>query len=423
MVKMSKPRLLVLSHVLPFPGDSGQQQRVSYTLRAAREIFHVTFATFAAPAVADKVKEQLSQLCDDVVLLPALYARTRAEKARHQIAGTLRALRTGLKLSNHIIGQVEFSPSRISGHLGSKDFEGVLFEYWHAAESTAVFQRRGIPCVLDMHNVLWQSYQRDLNSGNRFGRAWRLRALRKYRAQEERAWSRFDGLITINREEHKYVEKTMSNGRRLFYAPMGIDLSEWPYSWKPGRLMRLAYYGGLGSRHNQRDALRCYEGIMPEVWRRWPDAELWLIGGDPSESIRALAANPLVNVTGFVKDVQSLLSSMSVVLCPWTGTYGFRSRLIEVMSLGVPVVASSDAIYGMDLEHGKELLLGKDDSELAAHAISLLEDDSQSMAQSRCGRQAVELRYSIASTYEKLMCELNDWLKTTHNGDYHPPQS
>ena len=54
-----RPRLLIVSHVLPFPGNAGQQQRVANTLRALRERFHVTFFHAALPGKEDAIRRRL----------------------------------------------------------------------------------------------------------------------------------------------------------------------------------------------------------------------------------------------------------------------------------------------------------------------------------------------------------------------------
>src|SRR5262249_29035716 len=155
-------------------------------------------------------------------------------------------------------------------------------------------------------------------------------------------------VIAINHEELNYLRSATPSTTKLFHAAMGVDLALWPYSWSPSGKPCLAYYGGLGSPHNQADALACYQRLMPEIWRRFPDAEFWIVGGNPPETIRALGSDSRVKVTGFVENVQPVLSRMSLLLCPWSGIFGFRSRLIEAMALGVPVVTSPDAVYGME---------------------------------------------------------------------------
>ena len=95
-----KPRMLVLSHVLPFPRSSGQQQRVFYSLQAARQFFHVTFASFVNGKDSARTKGELLKICEDAVLLPSVYHSNRAAKPLRKMASAIFSLRTGLKRSN-----------------------------------------------------------------------------------------------------------------------------------------------------------------------------------------------------------------------------------------------------------------------------------------------------------------------------------
>jgi glycosyltransferase involved in cell wall biosynthesis len=232
----------------------------------------------------------------------------------------------------------------------------------------------------------------------------------RYRRREEESWRKFDAVIAINRKELDYVRSTTPSSIKLFHAPMGVDLAQWPYSWSPPGMPRLAYYGAMGNPHNQAEALACYRRLMPEIWRRFPDAEFWIIGGNPPEIIRALESDSRVKVTGFIEKVQRVLSRMSLALCPWSGHFGFRSRLIEVMALGVPVVASPDAIYGMEIEPDRGLLLGRDDQEMISQSMGLLNDSDFAAEQSRFARQQIERRFSAEATYGRLARELFEWL-------------
>lgn len=402
-----RPRLVVLSHVLPFPGTSGQQQRVFYTLKALRDHFYVTFATSVAPGRAARVRHELSALCDEVVLLPSRYARSLFTRVWHRVAGAFYTLLTGLKFSNYLVGRVEFAPRRLADALKPWVFDGALFEYWHAAESTSVFQREGIPCVLDMHNILWQAYARQFDARPYLPRVWKRRALAQYQRREEDAWAQFDALIAINAAERDYTRATVPEPIPVFYAPMGIDLALWPYTWQPAQPPRIAYYGGLGSSHNQQDALSCYKHVMPAVWRAYPDAELWVIGSNPPASLHRLAERDArVRVTGFVECVQEVLQTISVVVCPWSGTYGFRSRLVEVMALGVPVITSPEAVDGMGMKVGRGIFLEKAFPRMAEACLRLLEDPVFARQQSEAARAQVEEKFSYEATYDRLAREL-----------------
>ena len=407
----TRPRLAVVSSVLPFPRTSGQAQRVHYTLQAARERFEVAYVTVAPKDQTDEVSRRLREFCDESVVLPSLWPGQGREAPLRRLRGAAYVARTGLKPSNYVIGRVELSPERLRGVLETRRFDCALFEYWHASESVRVFRDKGIPCVLDMHNILWRSYARQLEA-LRMVPAWLRRwAVERYRRREEEAWRRFDRVIAINREEERYAAETLQPGR-VFYAPMGVELRAWPYSWAPAEPKRVAYYGGLGGAQNVRTALRCAQAIMPEIWKSQPAAELWLVGSNPPEELRRLAADSRIKVTGFVENVRELLRTMSVVLCPWSGRYGFRSRVVELLALGVPAVATADAVDGMELEPGQGIRVAEGDVGLARAALELLGDARLARATSAAGRRRVEELFDFDHTYGRLMREITSWLRT-----------
>ncbi len=405
-------KILILSHVLPFPGNSGQQQRIKYTLQSLKRHFHITFVTVANKENVAEVEKQLSDFCDRAICFESRYNKNQASRILHKTVGTISTVNSALKMSNYILGQIEFTDERLELVLEENKFDCVLYEYWHAHQSVDVFRRQNVPCVLDMHNVLWQSYIKQQDGQNYLPRWWKQRQLRKYTAAEKQAWNSFDGIIAINREEEFYVKEHIGENTRVFYAPMGIDLNNWKFDWQPEtQPQRVAYYGGLSGSHNQQSALDCFSKIMPVIWKEKPDTELWIIGSNPPEKILSLPEqDERVKVTGFVEDVKKILKQISVVVCPWKGLYGFRSRLVEVMASGVPLVTTSDAVYGMELENEQGVLLGEDDAQLADKTLRLLQDSEFAAHQSKLARQKVEKLYSIENTYDKLSVELCAWL-------------
>jgi glycosyltransferase involved in cell wall biosynthesis len=404
-----RPRMLVLSHVQPFPRSAGQQLRVYYTLKAARERFHVTFASFVAGAGDANARRELGPLCDEVLLLPDAYAGSPPNRAWQIGAGTAYMAATGLKRSNYVIGRVHFPPRRVAALLEGRTFDCALFEYWHAVDNVDQFRSAGVPCILDMHDILWRSYERRLSEAGVPGsvKGW---ALTRYRRREEQAWSRFDAVVAINREEERYVRDRLSPATPVFHAAMGTDLTAWSSSWAPVSPPRVAYYGAFSSSHNQASAERCAREIMPIVWSAHPGTELWLVGSNPPARIRALASDSRVIVTGFLEAPQKVLRTMTAVLCPWVGTYGFRSRLVEVMALGVPTVVTADAVWGMDLEAGRGMLVGDSNRALADHVSALLRDRAFASRHSVEARKQVEASFSLASTYGRLMRDIRAWL-------------
>ena len=82
-----RPRLIVLSAVRPFPGVSGQQQRVRNKLLAFRDRFHTSFLTTAAPEEIENVSTNLADLIQNI----SNAARQQAASAGH-ISNTMNVI-------------------------------------------------------------------------------------------------------------------------------------------------------------------------------------------------------------------------------------------------------------------------------------------------------------------------------------------
>jgi polysaccharide biosynthesis protein PslH len=394
-----KPWILLISHVWPVPGTSGQEMRVFYMLKALRVEYKVLFLTYGSEQKKIDSEEALKGLCDELIVLSSVYNASVLNKIMLKAAGGIYSRFTGLKFSNFIIPWFELSAKRVTKVLKDKVFSAVVFEYWHAHPLTDIFKEKNIPVVLDMHNILWQTYkvqnveQRIKSEASFF----------KYKSHEEQVWLKFDRLITINRVEHSYVQ-TKIGKKKVWYIPMGTDLNQWPALLKSqNEVPQLAYYGGLGRAHNQKDALSVYYNVMPEIWAKWPNSVLWIIGSKPPQTILDIGKKDArVNVTGFIDDVASVLGKMDLVLCPWEGTYGFRSRIVEIMATGTPVVTTNDAVNGMDLENAKGLFLSDNLSDWPALVDELLKSEDLITSMRVDARRQIEDNYSMDATYFKL---------------------
>ena len=396
-----KQHVLVVSHVPPIPGRSGQHQRVRNLNLALCEHFRVSFLLPERIAAQEDLSA-IEETVDHLIIASEQSGRLRP----HRFSSRLHAWRTGLKTSNYMIGRIMLSPDVVDEASRELKPDVVIFHYPHAAQSVEVFRRRGTPCVLDMHDLLFRSFEATLSSSRLSGRRREARVA-KYREWEQSAWSRFDGIIAISAGEYDYVVDHVSPDQTTYCAPMGLGLAEWPYIWSPSSDVRIGYYGALGSRRAVLEVERLVTRTMPTVWSRFPDAECWIIGSNPGPAVSEIARKDRrVVLTGHVEDVSSLLSTLTVVACPFAGRYGFRSRIIELLATGVPVVATSDAVSGMGLEDGAGVTLRDLDEEIAHECIRLAGSAQFARHQSLQGRALVEDQFSFEATYGRLAADL-----------------
>ena len=404
--KMDIPRLLLIAPSVLLPLDMASKVRILNILKAAVEKFDVTFLSRCDQNDISNNDEFLKSIgVNNTIFLPS---RNRENIASRYLYGGVSILAEYLVgMPSHLFysGLINLTPKRVADTLQDKHFDVVFFEYWFASPSVNYFKKLGIPCVLDMHDILWKKLvtSDDSDYKNVLKKFHNKFLADRYRTYEETSWRKFDHLIAINHEEAVYVRERMNSNVSMITAGMGVDLNEWHYCWKPVNPPRIVFYGSLSGTENEMAALRCAKGIMPLVWNRAPDAELWLVGANPTGSLLTLQTNPRIKVTGFVDRVQDVLSSAAVMLCPLKGKYGFRSRLIEAMALGVPLVTTSDAVYGMGLEEGKGITVHDNDDATADAVIALLNSPDMAKEQSLLARKQVEKKFSFEATYGRIV--------------------
>ncbi len=133
----------------------------------------------------------------------------------------------------------------------------------------------------------------------------------------------------------------------------------------------------------------CHE-ILPHIQRIKPSVTLTIVGKDPPREIQALGKNDGISVTGAVDDIRPYIQSAAVAVSPVTYGAGIQNKVLEGMACGVPVVASPNAISGLDIEPGRDLLVAENPETFATAVLLLLEDTKLRNRIGNAGRRFVE---------------------------------
>lgn len=136
----------------------------------------------------------------------------------------------------------------------------------------------------------------------------------------------------------------------------------------------LVFIGGAGHPPNV-DALRWIATeILPRLRDVIPDLCVHALGDVPEALRRELAA-PGLELHGRVADLTPWLDRCLASIAPLRFGAGVKGKINMAMSHGVPVVATTLAVEGMQLRHGHDVLVA-DDGSAFADAIRRLHDDA-----------------------------------------------
>jgi glycosyltransferase involved in cell wall biosynthesis len=98
------------------------------------------------------------------------------------------------------------------------------------------------------------------------------------------------------------------------------------------------------------------------------------VGADPLPAVRVLDRNPAVEVTGRVEDLRPYLDRAAVAVDPLRVGAGLQNKVLEGMSMGVPMVVTAVANEGIGAEPGRHLLVADRADDFARQVVRLLRD-------------------------------------------------
>lgn len=231
----------------------------------------------------------------------------------------------------------------------------------------------------------------------------------KLRKLEKDACKNVDLTITISEEEKRIIESWGVPPDKIISITMGVDTDR----FKPLPIKHNSYniinLGLARFPPNVDGMLYFYHEIYPEIKKASPNTHLYIVGAEPSKKIRKLEQDKSVTVTGFVGDLDSFLIDTGVFVVPLRIGGGVKVRLLNALAMGLPVVATSVGVEGIDLTHGKEVLIANSPKEFADAVIEILENPELKKNLSKNGPSLIRKKYTwntVFNQIEKLFNEI-----------------
>jgi glycosyltransferase involved in cell wall biosynthesis len=109
------------------------------------------------------------------------------------------------------------------------------------------------------------------------------------------------------------------------------------------------FVGALDYHANIDGLLWFCERIWPIVHARIPDSLFSIVGRRPSAKILNLAKQPGVELVGEVDDVIGYYARAEITVVPLRIARGIQNKVLEAMAMGKAVVASPQALEGLQL--------------------------------------------------------------------------
>ena len=194
--------------------------------------------------------------------------------------------------------------------------------------------------------------------------------LREY---ELRVGESFDKTVFVGKEEVRSFNREIGEEKAIA-VPIGVDIEYFrPSEQIIEKDNIISFLGALNVAHNASAISHFVDNIFPLVLSEVPNARLCIIGGGASVELLK-KASPSVEFVGSVEDVSEYLNKSKVFVCPMLFGSGIKTKNLEAMSLGIPLVTTPVGAENITAVNGKDWYIASSEREFADKVVKVLSD-------------------------------------------------
>ena len=274
--------------------------------------------------------------------------------------------------------------------------------------------RTGVPWFVDLDDLLSNRYEswwkQDLDAstllgyyGKIMGRGSRFvatrlvshlmkREARILRHREIDVARRANGVSLVSEPEVRHLAKLC--GRPVWCLPMALDVGRDLEPQLAKRPMEMVFTGGLDYKPN-RESLSYYAASVVPALREHGLGHLRLnVLGECPEVVRRTFQSEQLRLHGYVEDLHQTLVGYQLFLAPLQSGTGVKTKIVEAMLLGLPVVTTPIGVQGLEVRHGEHCYVWRTTEELV-EILHEMEVTPQKVAQvAQAGMEYARGRFS-----------------------------
>ena len=331
-------RILYVTNGFPFPLTSGHLRHY-FLIRELARAHAVTLVSMVGRGFVSEHADAMRPYTDRVItVIAGARGGTRQQKIVSRVQASitgpveLRRMRTAVE---QLVREHTYDAVVVNGKPTYQAIDGLALP----------------PIVADMCDATSMRLQGQLRYAGRLRRALLWLDCRQVRRVEQAILRGTDHVLFASvRDRQAMVVSPLSP---VSVLPNGIDTGFWKRKSTHLDTDRIVFTGAMSYAPNVDAAIYLIEQILPLVRRVLPRVEVLIVGHSPAPALLKAATQPGVTVTGFVEDVRPYLEQAAVFVAPVRFGAGIQNKLLEALSMEVPVIASPLAADGLKTEDGE----------------------------------------------------------------------
>ena len=368
----NKLPVLFICHRIPYPPNKGDKIATFNIMKFLSEHYDLHLATFVDEPEDRQYKKTVKQYCSSVKFVDICH--------KTNLSSGLKSILKGLPVSiahYHSDEMQEFVDATLS-HYNIKNVVVYSSGVAQFASGPQYSELNRLLNMTDIDSDKWRQYaaKKAFPASFIYNREARLLA-----THEQAYLKEFDKVSLVTSDETKLFKSMspQSLHEKIITITNGVDTNyfdpsaEFDFTDKPVHQEKMVCFTGAMDYWANVDAVVWFcENVWPKVLNIVPEATFYVVGGKPTPQVQKLSELPGVIVTGRVVDVRPFIAAADVCVGPLQIARGIQNKMLEAMSMAKPVVMTSLAAEGIELNETQQQCITDDPIQFAELIVGVL---------------------------------------------------
>lgn len=262
----------------------------------------------------------------------------------------------------------------INDLLMNQNFDVVYHHLIRSAQYLSENQEKSYLNVIDFTDAVSLYLSRMVEKERNIFKKIFIKAELKRISKYENIAEKFDALFICSEIDRKFlIDKGIKQDIRILNN--GIDTDYFVSEKNDYDIKRIIFTGNMPYYANSDAAIYFVKEILPIILLKDPEVKFYIVGQRPPLSVKQLVSKNVI-VTGYVKDIKEEYLKSSVNVAPMRFGAGTLNKVLESIALGVPVVATSISMLGLQKELAKFVFIADTPTQFANTVLEIINNPS-----------------------------------------------
>ena len=263
--------------------------------------------------------------------------------------------------------------------------------------------------LLDLPDAISLYYQRRANHVTspllKLAFSFETKRLTKY---EHRILPQFPKVLCCSAEDGKHLQQ-LHPTIKIGILENGVDVQTYaPRSTENHGPIKLLFTGNMDYAPNV-DAVQYFaDEIFPSIQAQFPEVVFEIAGQKPVPQVLALANRHGIYVTGFIPNLADAYASATLVVAPLRFGAGTQNKVLEALSMDIPVVCTPIGFHGIGLRQGEGIWCERSTDDIIERILKLLAEPEKLKLMASDGGKTIRQRFNWQTIAQQLINYFED---------------